>query len=199
MRHFALMVAAGALLSGSAFAATVSTTKQTIGTDAPKQTTTSTTTGTSTAPAQDPVARDPMHALYGNTMVIKGPEGQSWQYLFQTDKSYVMLDGQDKVHRGAWDVQQNELCLTPAAIPMEKTGTAMSASTSCHDIPKLSAVGDVWSYHGTDGKPFNVTLKQGMDNFMGATGTVDTAPGTVTKPNQTTAPTSPVPGGTVAQ
>ena len=184
MRHILLATAAAVVLSGAAFAAAPTP----VGTPIPD------------------MASDPMHGLYGNTMTVTGPEaGQKWQYLFQNDKSYVMLDTTDHVHRGTWSMQGSSLCLTPTA-----ESPTPPAQTTCHGVPQLSSVGDIWSYRSADGKPFTAKLDQGAEAFL-STGSIDTgkpqpeakkpeaAPSKKPHSGVNTEATSPVPGGTIAQ
>jgi len=103
-------------------------------------------------------ADDPMAWRYGNTLVIKGPDGKEIIRLYYDQGgalSTKMTDG--KTSKGTWKLEGDKICVTqtePAPDPSMPT-------PQCQPFSGAHKVGDTWEVTRADGVKLTATLQQG--------------------------------------
>ena len=103
-------------------------------------------------------ADDPMASRYGNTLVIKGPDGKEVIRLYYDAggaMSTKMPDG--KTSKGTWKMEGDKICVTQT----EPAPAADMTSPQCTPFSGAHKVGDTWEVPRPDGTKVTATLQQG--------------------------------------
>jgi len=102
-------------------------------------------------------ADDPMASRYGNTLVIKGPDGKEIIRLYyDAGGTYSGKTPDGKTVKGTWKMDGDKLCVTQTEPPPDATMTG----PQCTPFSGAHKVGDTWEVTRPDGK-FTATLQQG--------------------------------------
>jgi len=103
-------------------------------------------------------ADDPMASRYGNTLVVKSPDGKEVIRLYYDAggaMSAKLADG--KTTKGTWKLEGDKLCVTQTEPPPDASMTA----PQCTPFSGAKKVGDTWDVTRPDGVKLTVTLQQG--------------------------------------
>jgi hypothetical protein len=103
-------------------------------------------------------ADDPMATRYGNTLVIKGPDGKEIIRLYYDQGgglSTKMPDG--KTTKGTWKMDGDKICVTQTDPPPPPE----MPSPQCTPFTGAHKVGDTWEVTRQDGVKLTATLQQG--------------------------------------
>lgn len=102
-------------------------------------------------------ADDPIAPRYGNTLVVKGPDGKELIRLYYDQGGVLSTKTPDgKTTKGTWKMDGDKLCLTqtdPAPPP--------GMGSQCQPFSGGHKVGDTWEVTRGDGVKMTVTLQQG--------------------------------------
>ncbi len=101
-------------------------------------------------------ADDPMASRYGNTVVIKGPDGKELgRTYYDADKKVTRKFADGSEQKGTWSMEGGNLCFNqtePAPKPAE--------AKQCLPFPGPKNVGDSWEVTAPQGK-LTATLQKG--------------------------------------
>jgi hypothetical protein len=101
-------------------------------------------------------ADDPMSSRYGNTVVIKGPDGKEvGRVYYDADKKVTRKFADGNEQKGTWSMEGANLCFNqtePAPKPAE--------AKQCSPFPGAKNVGDTWEVTTPQGK-LTATLQKG--------------------------------------
>jgi hypothetical protein len=103
-------------------------------------------------------ADDPMASRYGNTLVIKGPDGKEVIRLYYDADgamSTKMPDG--KTSKGTWKMEGDKICVTQT----EPAPPPEMAKPQCTPFTGARKVGDTWEVPRPDGTKVTATLQSG--------------------------------------
>jgi hypothetical protein len=81
-----------------------------------------------------------LESFFGNTVVVRMPDGKEAQYHYAADGSYTMTAGGSTTN-GAWANTDEGLRLTPASGPPRS-----------FKLPEGKQVGDTWTVPGPNGE-----------------------------------------------
>jgi hypothetical protein len=103
-------------------------------------------------------ADDPMASRYGNTLVVKGPDGKEVIRLYyDAGGSYSGKTADGKAVKGMWKMDGDKLCITQS----EPTPDASMTGPQCTPFSGAHKVGDTWDVTRPDGTKFTATLQSG--------------------------------------
>jgi YD repeat-containing protein len=103
-------------------------------------------------------ADDPMASRYGNTLVIKGPDGKEIIRLYYDaggTLSTKLPDG--KTTKATWKLDGDKICVTQT----DPAPDASMAAPQCQPFTGTHKVGDTWDVTRPDGVKLTATLQQG--------------------------------------
>lgn len=103
-------------------------------------------------------ADDPMASRYGNTLVIKGPDGKEIIRLYYDQNGTIstkMADG--KTTKGTWKMEGDKICVTQT----EPAPEANMSGAQCQPFTGARKVGETWEVTRPDGVKMTATLQQG--------------------------------------
>jgi hypothetical protein len=103
-------------------------------------------------------ADDPMASRYGNTLVIKGPDGKEVIRLYYDQGGGFSAKAADgKTAKGTWKMDGDKICVTQT----EPAPDASMPNPSCQPFTGAHKVGDTWEVTRADGTKLTATLQQG--------------------------------------
>jgi hypothetical protein len=97
-----------------------------------------------------PVFADTMENAYGNTVVVRYPDGNALRYHFNADHTFSATLPDGSTMQGTYEVAGDQICLTPAGGQQACTGYVGDKS-----------VGDTWTQTATDGSSISVSIEAG--------------------------------------
>lgn len=101
---------------------------------------------------------DPYAAMYGNTLVVTGPDGTKSAAFINQDMTYEQHLADGSIIKGsyAWK-DAKTACFTQIAPPPKSAG----AATACFSGQGDHNVGDTWTVTGDDGRQSTLTIVAG--------------------------------------
>jgi hypothetical protein len=103
-------------------------------------------------------ADDPMATRYGNTLVIKGPDGKEVIRLYyDQDGSMTTKTPDGKSGKGNWKMDGDKICVTMT----DPAPTPQMAGAQCQPFSGAHKVGDTWEVTRPDGSKVTATLQKG--------------------------------------
>lgn len=105
----------------------------------------------------DSSTRNSMAQLFGNTIVVRGPDGTEWLRLYYKENgTFRIVESGGQISGGTWVLDEKTLCRIftyPKKIEFEK---------KCFEQKSFSAIGDVQDQQLPDGQLMTYTLQAGQ-------------------------------------
>ena len=99
-----------------------------------------------------------MASRYGNTLIIKGPDGKEAIRLYYDAGGALSTKAPDgKTTKGTWKMDGDKICVTQT----EPAPPAEMAAPQCTPFTGSHKVGDTWEVTRPDGSKLTATLQQG--------------------------------------
>lgn len=94
-------------------------------------------------------AAEGIDGWFGNTVTVTNANGVS-RFLFNQDGTYTMIPASGAAVSGAWVLQGDQLCLTPAG-----------QAQACYPFDGGHAVGETWTMRAGEGQSATIALTAG--------------------------------------
>lgn len=99
-----------------------------------------------------------MAAMFGNTLVVKAPDGTESKVMYKDDGTFTGVGADGAKSAGTWALKDGKLCLNV----LEPPPPADMPQPACGPAPTVHKVGDSWQYTADDGKVYGLSLVAGQ-------------------------------------